>query len=295
MVDSDETVPQAVRAVLSSLGWAEKAPTSAGAVRERWESLAALVSLADDLSAEREGFTMRHLLAELEERSAAQHAPTVEGVTLASLHSAKGLEWDAVFLAGLCEGLMPISFAQTQAEVDEERRLLYVGITRARKHLSLSSSAARHAGGRGRRKPSRFLEPLRAELGLEPTVRKIAPGSGRRSPNAASRKKTAVCATCGTVLTVATQVRRQRCEDCPPRYDPELFEALREWRRQAAQEAGRPAFMIFADAELEIIAEHRPEASDEALLKLPGIGPKKLETHGDGLKSVLQEHAPEVA
>ncbi|GAB3847749.1 ATP-dependent DNA helicase UvrD2 [Nesterenkonia populi] len=288
LVDSDETVPEAVRAVLSSLGWSEKAPASTGAVRERWESLAALVALADSLAAERDGCTMRELLAELEERSAAQHAPTVEGVTLASLHSAKGLEWDAVFLAGLCEGLMPISFAQSQAEVDEERRLLYVGITRARKHLSLSSASARHSGGRGRRKPSRFLEPLRAELGLEPTVRKIAPGSGKPSPNAASQKRTATCATCGIALTVATQVRRRRCEDCPPRYEPELFEALREWRRETAAEIGKPAFMIFADAELEIIAEHRPAPEDDELLKLPGVGPKKLEAHGDGLKAVLR-------
>ncbi|WP_022871828.1 ATP-dependent DNA helicase UvrD2 [Nesterenkonia alba] len=291
LVQTEEPVPEAVRAVLSSIGWSRTAPESTGAVRERWESLAALVSLADQLAAERPGLTVRQFLAELEERSAAQHAPTVEGVTLASLHSAKGLEWDAVFLAGLCEGLMPITFARTQREIDEERRLLYVGITRARTHLYLSSAAARHTGGRGRRKPSRFLAPLRRELGMEEPVRRIAPGSGKPSPNASSRRSTVTCATCGAALTVASHIRRQRCENCPPRYDAALYEALRTWRLDYSKQLGKPAFMVFADAELEVLAERKPAPVDEELLKIPGIGQKKLQAHGEGLKQVLREHS----
>ena len=283
-------VPDQVRAVLSSHGWAAKAPTSTGAVRERWESLAALVALADQLAAEREGMSMRDFTAELEERSAAQHAPTVEGVTLASLHSAKGLEWDAVFLAGLNEGLMPITFAESQREIDEERRLLYVGITRARTHLSLSSSSSRHAGGRGRRKPSRFLTPLRRHLGLEPAARKIAPGSGRLSPNAASRRRQPVtCAGCGDVLTVGTEIKRRRCQDCPVRYDEQLFEQLRSWRLSYAKELEVKAFMVFGDATLELLAEYKP-TTDEELLKIPGIGERKLEQHGERLKAEISDY-----
>ncbi|GFZ85237.1 DNA helicase [Nesterenkonia alkaliphila] len=289
--ESAELVPEQVRGVLSSIGFTRQAPTSTGAVRERWESLAALVSLAEQLNTERESaFTMREFLAELEERSAAQHAPTVEGVTLASLHSAKGLEWEAVFLAGLCEGLMPISFAQSQRELDEERRLFYVGITRAKTHLFLSSAAARHPGGRGRRKSSRFLIPLRKELGLQAPAQKIAPGGGGLSVNAAARKRrAAVCAGCGTPLTVGTQIKRRRCEDCPPRYDEQLFEHLREWRRGYAKELEIPAFMVFGDATLEAIAEHRP-STDEQLLEISGIGAKKLESHGEQLKAALHAY-----
>ncbi|WP_150460810.1 ATP-dependent DNA helicase UvrD2 [Nesterenkonia ebinurensis] len=289
--ESPDPVPEQVRGVLTSIGFTREAPSSTGAVRERWESLAALVSLAEQLAAEREsGFSMREFLAELEERSAAQHAPTVEGVTLASLHSAKGLEWEAVFLAGLCEGLMPISFAQTQRELDEERRLLYVGITRAKTRLFLSSAAARHPGGRGRRKASRFLIPLRKELGLEAPAQRIAPGVGGLSVNAAARKRrAALCASCGTPLTVGTQIKRRRCENCPPRYDEQLFEHLREWRRGYAKELEVPAFMVFGDATLEAIAEHRP-GTDEELLAISGIGPKKLESHGEQLKAALAEH-----
>ena len=71
------------------------------------------------------------------------HAPTVEGVTLSSLHSAKGLEWDAVFLVGLAEGTLPTNYARTGEAIEEERRLLYVGVTRARHTLWLSYAGAR--------------------------------------------------------------------------------------------------------------------------------------------------------
>ncbi|GAA1450773.1 ATP-dependent DNA helicase UvrD2 [Nesterenkonia lacusekhoensis] len=287
--EGGDTVPEAVRAVLSSHGWRREAPETTGAVRERWESMAALVSLADQLDAEREDFTMKAFLAELEERSAAQHAPTVEGVTLASLHSAKGLEWDAVFLAGLNEGLMPITFAKEQKEIDEERRLFYVGITRARTYLSMSSASSRHSGGRGKRQPSRFLRPLRQELGLEEPTRRIAPSSGSKNPNSSARsKKTATCSSCGTVLSVPTEVKRRRCSECPARYDEALFERLREWRSAQAKELEVPAFMVFTDATLEVIAEKRPR-SDEELLKVPGVGRSKLEKHGESVKQVLAD------
>ena len=181
-----EPVPQLVRDVLANLGYTREAPQAGGAVRERWESLAALVGLAEELDAARGSaaggvFTMLDFVAELDERAAAQHAPTVQGVTLASLHSAKGLEWDAVFLVGLSEGLMPISFADTDEAVDEERRLLYVGITRARQHLGLSWSLARTPGGRANRKPSRFLDGLRPASSS--SVRSVS-GPAPRTPQA---------------------------------------------------------------------------------------------------------------
>ncbi|WP_298583720.1 ATP-dependent helicase [uncultured Kocuria sp.] len=172
-----------VRDILSSLGYSDRAPRSTGAVRERWESLAALVSLADRMAAEaaarEEQFVLPAFAAELERRMAQQDAPVMNGVTLASLHSAKGLEWDAVFLAGLSEGLMPIGFAETADEIDEERRLLYVGITRAREHLVLSWTLSRTPGGRPTRKPSRFLDALRGTDGPRPPQHRSRPRGAR--------------------------------------------------------------------------------------------------------------------
>ena len=282
-----EPVPQLVRDILANLGYTADPPTGGGATREKWESLAALVALADELHGNRTQdpdsiFTLADFTAELEERAAAQHAPKVQGVTLASLHSAKGLEWDAVFLVGLSEGLMPISFADTPEAVDEERRLLYVGITRARVHLSLSWSTARTPGGRANRKPSRFLD------GLRPNTARDA-GSPRQAGPA--RKKVtgpAKCRVCGSLLTSGAERKMGRCGDCPATYDEATFEALREWRREAAAEAGVPAFVVFTDATLVAIAEDKPPTLNR-LATLPGVGPSKLERYGEAVLQVLAQ------
>lgn len=109
--DEPVRVPQQVRDMLSSLGYSARAPRSDSATRARWESLSALVSLADSMAhraaEEDEEFTLQEFSDELERRAKAQEAPVMDGVTLASMHSAKGLEWDAVFLAGLSEGSCP--------------------------------------------------------------------------------------------------------------------------------------------------------------------------------------------
>ncbi|MCQ1949443.1 ATP-dependent DNA helicase UvrD2 [Arthrobacter sp. zg-Y859] len=286
----NEPVPQMVRDILASLGYTSEAPAGGGATRERWESLAALVALAEELQVTRTRdpdsiFTMQDFVAELEERAAAQHAPRVQGVTLASLHSAKGLEWDAVFLVGLSEGLMPISFADTPEAVDEERRLLYVGITRAREHLALSWSTARTPGGRANRKPSRFLD------GLRPRTERDA---GRTAgPAKQTRRKVtgpAKCRSCGALLNTGAERKVGRCGDCPVTYEEATFDALREWRREAAAEAGIPAFVVFTDATLVAIAEDRPPSLNR-LATLPGVGPSKLERYGEAVLKVLAESA----
>jgi DNA helicase-2/ATP-dependent DNA helicase PcrA len=276
-------VPQLVRDILRSLGYADEPPGSSGAVRERWESLAALVNLADELQANRAdaGFTLAHFVAELEERAAAQHAPPVQGVTLASLHSAKGLEWDAVFLVGLSEGLMPISFADTPKAVDEERRLLYVGITRARVHLALSWSTARTPGGRASRRPSRFLDGLRPGTGSAARTARPLRSAGNRRPAAPAK-----CRVCGTLLGTGAERKIGRCGSCPATYEEQTFEALREWRRARAQENDVPAFVVFTDATLVAIAEARPQTLEQ-LGALAGIGRAKLDRYGAAVLEVL--------
>ncbi len=151
-----EPLFKSVSDVLRSIGWTQEPPETAGAVRDRWESLNALMALAEEAPA---GTTLRQFVEDLVERQSAQHEPTVSAVTLATLHSAKGLEWDSVYLVGLSEGLMPITYAKTPEAIDEERRLLYVGITRARKRLRLSWSAT-GLGRSMRREPSRFLREI---------------------------------------------------------------------------------------------------------------------------------------
>jgi DNA helicase-2/ATP-dependent DNA helicase PcrA len=141
----------AVRHVLTTAGLTPRPPEGTGRTRERWESLTAIAQLAADMPPDK---SLTDFVAELSRRAEIGHAPVPEAVTLATIHAAKGLEWDAVLLPCLAEGIIPIVYARTQDAIDEERRLLYVAVTRAREHLVLSWSQAS-----GKR--SRFWAELR--------------------------------------------------------------------------------------------------------------------------------------
>lgn len=155
---TDEPLFKSVSDVLRTLGWSVQPPEGRGAVRARWESLNAIMGLVDEMP---EGATFRRFTDELMARQAGQHEPTMSAVTLATLHAAKGLEWDSVYIVGLSEGLVPISYAASFEQIDEERRLLYVGVTRARRRLRLSWAQRGSQPGRPvSRQASRFLAEL---------------------------------------------------------------------------------------------------------------------------------------
>lgn len=277
-----------VSAVLSTAGWSPEAPRTTGAVRERWESLAALVALADEL-AEQVGNDLSAFVAELDARAEVQHAPMADGVTLASLHSAKGLEWDTVFLVGCSEGLLPLSYAETEDAIEEERRLAYVGITRAKNLLHMSWARARTPGGRATRSVSRFLAELddSAPAGARSGVMSKGKGRGERT-----RRGPASCRVCGKALVTAPERTIGRCRTCPSTYDEQLVERLRSWRLALARIKGVPAYVIFTDATLIALAEQMP-ADEDALLAITGIGPSKAEQYGDQVLAVLGGADPE--
>jgi DNA helicase-2/ATP-dependent DNA helicase PcrA len=261
----------AVRAAWTrELGFEDDAGERGAEARERAAALATLAAILDDLVVAAPTLTRDELVTALGRRAADEDAASAgdggDGggrVELATYHRAKGLEWDAVFLPMLEEGSLPIRQAfDDEAALDEERRLLYVGITRARVHLALSWAERRDAytGGAGRagsRRPSRFLAGL-VDRG---TGFGHAPGGrtqqGREGPSAVRSSPRSA----------------ERLPDTP------VMAALREWRTARARADAVPAFVVAHDTTLKAIADARP-TSLAALARVKGMGPMKLDRYG---------------
>ena len=241
----DGSVGEIVRDVLSGVGWAPEAP-SGQAGSERWSNMNAIVGWADDSEAE----TLAAFVAELDERVAYQVEPDKAGVELATIHAAKGLEWDAVFLVGVAEGLLPISYAKTAAAREEERRLLYVAVTRARDLLTLSWARSRGTDGRGKRKRSRLLDGIWPE--------EVGVGAPKKKARASTR-----------ALNQAFE------EEASPQAI-ELFGRLKAWRLEVSRQAGVPPFAVFTDQTLRDIAQAMPKNTTQ-LRVIRGIGDVKVQ------------------
>ncbi|MCU1380374.1 MAG: hypothetical protein JWN29_3357 [Acidimicrobiales bacterium] len=201
-----------------------------------------------------------------------------DAVDLATFHAAKGLEWPVVFLVGLERGLVPIGHAKTEAGLDEERRLLYVAVTRAEEELHCSWARERTFGTRSvPRQASPWLDDIEA-------ARTALAGGGTaldlRERVAAERRK--LRAADGGRDNARPNVTVGR------NADPGVLNALKAWRTAAARAAGVPAFVIFHDTTLAAVAEARP-GDRASLLALPGLGPVKAERYGDDLLRVVAE------
>ena len=232
--------------------------------RERAAALETVLSIVDEVIRAHPSAGVDAVRAELDRRAAHERTGSADGVNLLTYHPAKGLEWDAVFLPMLEDGTLPIRQAfDDAAALAEERRLLYVGITRARRRLHLSWADRREARGReGRRSRSRFLAGLAA-----PWAR---PGGG--------------LAGAGRRTAAAPRTR-------PVPGDDPLFDALREWRSGQAREDGIAPFIVAHDSVLGAIAEARP-TSLAALARVRGMGPTKVDRYGPAILAVVQAAGP---
>jgi DNA helicase-2/ATP-dependent DNA helicase PcrA len=246
---------EAVRELfVQRLGLGADGETSGEEGRERSASLELIIRIIGDLASADPALNVAGVIAELDRRDTEEAAGSTNGVNLLTYHRAKGLEWDAVFLPALEEGLLPVRQAKDDAAMTEERRLLYVGITRAKRHLALSWAQRRigQGGKPGRRQPSRFLTALEVRATAERRVR-LAP-AGVAPPFEAT--------------------------------DPRLLEALQQWRRDRAKSDGVAAFVVAHNATLDAIAEARPRTIAD-LRRVKGMGPAKLESYGADILAIV--------
>jgi DNA helicase-2/ATP-dependent DNA helicase PcrA len=257
---------------------------ASGEPEERRDHAEAVIRLGHDYLAgdggegSLEGFLV-HLVATLADDDPVAHRDAVE---LLTFHKAKGLEWPTVFVTGLERGLVPIAYAETPAALAEERRLLYVAITRAERNLRLSWARRRSVGARNlTRQPSAYLSVVTAALDA------LAPGGDGdwQTAVAAERARQA------KARAAAGGAREPKAKvTVGANADPKVMAELVEWRRTLARASGVPAYVIFHDTTLAAVAEARPRNRDD-LLALPGLGPVKVERYGEALLALVERHA----
>ena len=255
-----------------------------GPASERRRNLEALVRLAREHLATDPGASVNGFLGWLRASLGrdATHDTGSDAVELATFHAAKGLEWPVVFVVGLEQGLMPIGHADTPEARAEEKRLLYVAVTRAQRELHCSWSERRTFGARTM---SRTASPYLAAV--EAAARAVAeggPGTDWRRYLDDSRSR----------LKSADGGRTRARPNAKPRpgdnADPAVLDALKLWRATTARASGVPAFVVFHDTTLAAVAEVKPR-DRAALLALPGWGPVKADRYGDAVLAVVASHA----
>ena len=257
-----------------------------------------------------------HLADEFDDgtRSAADFVADIElrfggggqgrGVNLLTMHRAKGLEFDAVFLPRVEEGELPFRRSKSTKAIAEERRLFYVAITRAKTHLAITWV------NDGRRKPSTFVKELQGD--------KVA-RTGTSGITARMPEQEVIAAEIGVeiALTGGFSGRVVEVDDDeatieieggaqlgvtygepvtsggrtlplgPPASASDHFmDELKRWRLERAKADEVPAYVVFHDTTLRAIADTRPRDLDE-LAGISGIGPAKLEKYSAEVLAVL--------
>jgi DNA helicase-2/ATP-dependent DNA helicase PcrA len=241
---AEGSVAAAVGRIASELGYDPQGKYDGGDEATRQADLERLVALA----AEFPGEDMVAFIADLRARFATDEEG--RGVQLMTYHRAKGLEFEAVFLPRLEDKELPFALAASDEDRAEERRLFYVGITRAKRYLAISYARARDGERRSKPKPSPFLTEIRP-----PSERPIVVVSETRDRPVA-------------------------------RTGGPLFEALRAWRAEEAKAAGLPAYVIFHDATLAEIERVHPETRAD-LRAISGVGPLKMQRYGEQILKII--------
>lgn len=229
---------------------------------DRWSAQAVLVRTRRQVADISAALEAAGVPVQVTDPDAAPAAGDPDAVCVSTMHAAKGLEWPVVHVAGLEEGLVPIAGAERGGSLEEERRLLYVALTRAHRRLHLSWAQQRDIPGQGaERRPCRWLATL-AEVvevdGAGTPQRPVGRPAGRPPPHM------------GT----------------PP--EP-LVVALSAWRRRVARAARIAPTAVLSDRDLAAIAENRPATVAELGI-VTDLGVSRLDRLGNDLLAVVAEH-----
>lgn len=290
-VQPDASAPEIMAAVLAAMGHEPTPPDSPG-VRDRWESLAALAALYPSATNDASGLvaTGAQGLDELQQRATDNQSPPPAGVSLLTLHAAKGLEWDTVFIIGADDSSLPYSRAESSDARLEEQRLAYVGFTRAKRRLVVSWTTETTRGGR--QGPSPYLAALDGSGTVPefPAPPVAQPATDDHCDRAGAGLPPARCTRCHRALVTGRERVLGHCESCGSPADDRLVAELTAWRDRTADAAGLPGHAVLTDTTLRAIAERIPR-DPVALGEIPGMWPHRIADHGSAILAIVAGRA----
>jgi DNA helicase-2/ATP-dependent DNA helicase PcrA len=278
---SDTSMPlvDAVRTVLGNVGWQPSPPAGQSEAKESWEALSGLLALAQDVEDSGKN-SMQDFFEVVAQRTMAQDHPTAATVMVTTMHAAKGLEWQHVFVPSVNEGVLPFIQNAKPHEIDEERRLLYVAITRASAAAYVSSTQQRFTQPA---LPSRFL----AELGQ--TAIAVAPVARVVKPEKPEVLTVMRCSNCGAGLLEPVEQATLTCKKCPDKRSAELSAALREWRDETAAQLDHIPWLLLSDVTIDALSALKPE-DFESLAQVSGMREHKVQQFGAEILTLIALH-----
>ncbi|MCA1840790.1 MAG: ATP-dependent DNA helicase UvrD2 [Actinobacteria bacterium] len=226
----------------------------------RQADLARFIALASGAEGDIASF-----IKDLEKRFASDES--ADGVQILTYHRAKGLEFQSVFLPRCEDKELPFALSKTPQQIAEERRLFYVGITRAKRDLFITWVTLRSNERKKAQSASVFLQ----EIGWVDRAANGATGSAGSS---------------GPAATAVQGTKKPRVVESVDARDKALFEALRNWRLDKSKQEAVPAYVVFHDRTLAQIVSVRPKDAG-ALAAIPGIGSTKCARYADEVLKIV--------
>lgn len=284
-ITSDISMLSAVKKIAELHGWTEQPKHSSESARTRWESLSALVNVAQDLVAHHPNATLEDYFAEIAHRTNENHDPQAAAVTITTIHTAKGLEWEHVFIPSVVEGILPFDPVRSPGTIEEERRLLYVAITRAKKAVEISTTKTRLGYSNA---PSRFLSSIKTT-----NESLVAPQqmSSVTLPAARTEFKVVHCRFCGLGVTETREVRLQKCKKCEKNHQPVEFSdsiktGLNSWREDFAKQVNQLPWSVLSNLAIEVLAEFQPKTIEE-LVEINALQSSQVDALGEELLMII--------
>ncbi len=284
-VSSGIGLVEAVTQVATLHGWTPSPKYSSENARSKWESLSALINVAEDLKAHNPNAGFEEYFAEIAHRTNENHDPQAAAVTISTIHTAKGLEWDHVFIPSVVEGILPFDPKRSPENAEEERRLFYVAMTRAKEAVRISTTRSRLGFENA---PSRFLNSVgtTAEVFSAPLNQpKIS------APASRPELKVEKCRNCNQGINQVRELALKKCTACEKKtskvkFSESVIKGLKSWREDYAKQAEMLPWLLLSDLAIDSLAEFQPTSIEE-LSEIHGINSAKVDVIGQELLMVI--------